>query len=131
MRRTIWLSVILLIGLASRTWPSQPRADEQTDTRRTALQPVSFRPLALGQVKPSGWLREQLKTQAAGLSGHLDEFWPDTKNSAWSRARSKARPHRPADHRVPEACTALTIEDERSFPVRAGRAYHVSAPRAS
>jgi uncharacterized protein len=44
---------------------------------------VSFRPLALGQVKPSGWLREQLKTQAAGLSGHLDEFWPDIKNSAW------------------------------------------------
>ena len=83
MRRTIWFTVILLIGLASRTWPSQPRADEQTDTRRTALQPVSFRPLPLGQVKPSGWLREQLETQAAGLSGHLDEFWPDIKNSAW------------------------------------------------
>ena len=83
MRRTIWLTVILLIGLASGAWPSQPRADEQTDTRRTALQPVSFRPLPLGQVKPSGWLREQLETQAAGLSGHLDEFWPDIKNSAW------------------------------------------------
>jgi len=93
MRRTIWLTVILLIGLASGAWPLQLKGDEQTDTRRPALQPVSFRPLALGQVKPSGWLREQLKTQAAGLSGHLDEFWPDIKNSAWSRARSKARPH--------------------------------------
>jgi uncharacterized protein len=93
MRPTIWFMAILLIGMASGAGPSQLRGDEQTETRRPALQPVSFRPLALGQVKPSGWLREQLKTQAAGLSGHLDEFWPDIKNSAWSRARSKARPH--------------------------------------
>jgi uncharacterized protein len=83
MRPTIWLTVILLIGLSSGGWPSQLKADEQTDAGWPALQPVSFRPLALGQVKPSGWLREQLKTQAAGLSGHLDEFWPDIKNSAW------------------------------------------------
>jgi len=83
MRPTIWLTVVLLIGLASGAWPSQLKGDEQTDTRRPVLQPVSFRPLALGQIKPSGWLREQLKTQAAGLSGHLDEFWPDIKNSAW------------------------------------------------
>ncbi|MGZ3299839.1 MAG: hypothetical protein ACXWPK_08545 [Isosphaeraceae bacterium] len=93
MRPTIWFMAILLIGMASGAWPLQLRADEQTETCRPALQPVSFRPLALGQVKPSGWLREQLKTQAAGLSGHLDEFWPDIKNSAWSRARSKARAH--------------------------------------
>jgi len=83
MRRTSWLTVVLLIVLTSGAWPSQLRADEQTDTRRPVLQPVSFRPLPLGQIKPSGWLREQLKTQAAGLSGHLDEFWPDIKNSAW------------------------------------------------
>ena len=83
MRLTIWLTVIPLIGLASGAWPSQLKGNVQTDTRRSALQPVSFRPLALGQVKPSGWLREQLETQAAGLSGHLDEFWPDMKNSAW------------------------------------------------
>ena len=93
MRLTIWLTVIPLIGLASGAWPSQLKGDEQTDTRRPALQPVSLRPLALGQVKPSGWLSEQLETRAAGLSGHLDEFWPDIKNSARSRARSKARPH--------------------------------------
>jgi hypothetical protein len=37
----------------------------------------------LGQVHPAGWLRQQLRTQAAGLSGHLDEIWPDVKDSAW------------------------------------------------
>src|SRR5271157_4139502 len=89
MRPMIWSTVIPLIGLASGAWPSQLRADDQTETRRPALQPVAFRPLPLGQVKPSGWLREQLKTQAAGLSGHLDEFWPDIKNSAWIGGRAE------------------------------------------
>ena len=33
---------------------------------------------------PKGWLLEQLRLQAQGLSGHLDEFWPDLgPNSAW------------------------------------------------
>jgi uncharacterized protein len=34
-------------------------------------------------IKPSGWLKDQLRIQRAGLSGHLDEFWPDIKDSAW------------------------------------------------
>jgi hypothetical protein len=130
MRPTIWLTVILLIGLASGAWPSQLKADEQTDTRRTALQPVSFRPLALGQVKPAGWLRKQIETQAAGLSSAAVEPG-EKRNPTRGVDPDPLRMHRPADHRVPDAGTALTIEDERSFPVRAGRAYHVSGPRAS
>jgi hypothetical protein len=39
--------------------------------------------LALGSIKPAGWLKDQLRIQGAGLSGHLDEFWPDIKDSAW------------------------------------------------
>lgn len=44
----------------------------------------AFRPLRLGEVRPTGWLLEQLKTQAAGLSGHLDLFWPDVRDSRWT-----------------------------------------------
>ncbi|MFH0911133.1 MAG: beta-L-arabinofuranosidase domain-containing protein [Planctomycetota bacterium] len=43
----------------------------------------AFRPYALGTVKPAGWLQRQLRIQAAGLGGRLDEFWPDIKDSAW------------------------------------------------
>ncbi len=43
-----------------------------------------FRPLALGTIRPRDWLREQLEIQAEGLSGHLDEFWPQVgPDSGW------------------------------------------------
>ncbi len=45
------------------------------------LQPKKLTALPLGQIKPAGWLLEQLKTPARGLSGHLDEFWPSVSQS--------------------------------------------------
>lgn len=35
------------------------------------------------ELKPRGWLRRQLEIQAKGLSGHLDQMWPDVRDSAW------------------------------------------------
>jgi hypothetical protein len=43
----------------------------------------AFRPLPLGSITPTGWLQRQLRIQADGLSGHLDEFWPDVGESRW------------------------------------------------
>ena len=48
-----------------------------------SLYPSIFQTLPLGSVMPKGWLLDQLELQAGGLSGHLDEFWPDVKNSGW------------------------------------------------
>ena len=51
---------------------------------RAPLQPNAFNPLPLGAIRPKGWLRKQLEVQAAGLTGHLDEFWKDVgPNSGW------------------------------------------------
>jgi uncharacterized protein len=39
--------------------------------------------LPLGSVRPAGWLKSQLEAQASGLTGNIDDFWPDLKNSMW------------------------------------------------
>jgi len=44
-----------------------------------ALAPLAFTPLPLGSIRPTGWLRNPLRIQADGLSGHLDAFWPDAE----------------------------------------------------
>jgi hypothetical protein len=49
----------------------------------TALHSPVFKSLALGEIQPEGWLLNQLRIQAAGLSGNLDRFWPDIKDSQW------------------------------------------------
>ena len=44
----------------------------------------AFQEVPLGDIRPAGWLQRQLVVQANGLSGHLEEFWPDLgPNSAW------------------------------------------------
>ncbi|MBN1442426.1 MAG: glycoside hydrolase family 127 protein, partial [Planctomycetes bacterium] len=49
----------------------------------SGLAALALRPLPLGSISPDGWLRRQLRLQADGLSGHLDEFWPDVGQSQW------------------------------------------------
>ena len=74
-------SLILLLALCTLDLRAAPK---QAIPNRSPLQPNVFNPLPLTAVKPSGWLLEQLRIQASGLSGHLDEFWPDVgPNSGW------------------------------------------------
>lgn len=62
---------------------------------RLPLQPAAFQALPLAALRPTGWLLRQLRIQAEGLSGHLDEFWPYVGSAtgwlggpgdAWERA---------------------------------------------
>lgn len=47
------------------------------------LRSCALSPLPLGSIRPSGWIERQLRIQADGLTGHLDEFWPDVAQSGW------------------------------------------------
>jgi uncharacterized protein len=45
---------------------------------------AAFEPLPLGSVRPAGWLRDQLLAQARGLTGRLEQVWPDVgPSSGW------------------------------------------------
>jgi len=57
--------------------PAEPKIPARS------LKKVAFLPLPLGSVHPTGWLESQLRIQADGLTGHLDEFWPDIRDSGW------------------------------------------------
>jgi uncharacterized protein len=51
---------------------------------RAPLASSAFYPLPLGSIRPLGWLKDQLRIQANGLGGHLDETWADVgPNSGW------------------------------------------------
>ena len=51
---------------------------------RSPLQSTPLYFLPLTSIRPKGWLERQLRIQADGLSGHLDEVWSDVgPNSAW------------------------------------------------
>jgi uncharacterized protein len=55
-----------------------------------ALYPNAYIKLPLGTVKPLGWLKSQLEIQAAGLTGNIDDFWPDLVNSSWKGGNGEA-----------------------------------------
>ena len=88
--RRRFLKQCALVGLAS-TLPANRHLLAATDPPpaspvkdRAPLTPGAFSSLPLGSIRPAGWLRQQLRIQASGLSGHLDETWPDVgPNSGW------------------------------------------------
>ncbi len=66
------------------TRPDPPSTVARVVRNRPPLQPSAFSPLPLGSIAPEGWLRRQLEIQARGLTGRLDEFWPDVgPTSGW------------------------------------------------
>lgn len=85
-RRTFLTQLSLgAAAVAAVPWAGRAAAAPPASRRDTArgLAEPAFRPLPLGAVTADGWLRRQLRQQADGLSGHLDEFWPDVGQSQW------------------------------------------------
>ena len=85
IRFIIVMLFALIISGCSRNEPETlyPGNPEQLHTN-------SYIKLPLGSIKPEGWLKDQLTAQAEGLTGYLDEFWPDLINSAWRGKEGEA-----------------------------------------
>jgi DUF1680 family protein len=80
-RRDFLSSVVAGVAVSGVQRSARPRPADSW--AQTLLRSPAFRPLPLGDIRPDGWLARQLRIQADGLSGHLDEFWPDVKDSQW------------------------------------------------
>lgn len=72
----------------------------------------TLEPLPPGHIRPAGWLLSQLQIQAEGLTGRLDEFWPDIANSGWIGGTAEAWERGPywLDGLVP---LAFLLDEER------------------
>ena len=77
-----------------------------------SLTPLHFQTLPLGAIRPRGWLAAQLRIQADGLTGHLDEFWPSVADSRWIGGDSEGWERGPywLDGLIP---LAFLLDDER------------------
>ncbi len=78
------LPLVLLLAAVSPLADAQQVNAQLSVKNRQPLAPNAMYPLPLTAIKPRGWLRQQLRIQADGMTGHLDEFWPDVgPNSGW------------------------------------------------
>ncbi len=83
-RRFLQTSACTLAFSAVANISSTAQGSATAARRSSALAQTAFKPLQLGQIRPAGWLLRQMRLQADGMGGHLDEFWPDVgPNSGW------------------------------------------------
>ncbi len=82
-RREFLASTAAGAAVAAASGKANGAGRQGAQQRLSGLAEPAFRPLPLGSIRPAGWLARQLRIQADGLSGHLDEFWPDVGQSKW------------------------------------------------
>jgi DUF1680 family protein len=98
-----------LVSFAGSAAPAETAAVRT----RAPLTAGKLTPLPLGSIRPRGWLLAQMKIQANGLSGHLDETWDDVgPNSGWLGGKGESWERGPyyLDGLIP---LAVQLEDAR------------------
>lgn len=58
------------------------KESRQSAERSSLVQPV-YKPFTLGSIKPSGWMKDQLELEAAGLAGNMFDFYRFVDDSRW------------------------------------------------
>ncbi len=102
-------ALVLSIGFTS-CGPSGENTNYKNNP--APLRPNAYIKLPLGAVKPAGWLKNELVAEASGLTGNIDDFWPDLSESAWHGGNGDSWERGPyyLDGLVP---LAYLLDDER------------------
>jgi uncharacterized protein len=110
MKNFIYLIIIVLAVIISGCNQQKGNVNYRNNTE--PLLTNAYIKLPLGTVKPSGWLKLQLEAQARGLTGNIDDFWPDLVNSSWHGGDGEAWERGPyfLDGLVP---LAYLLDDQR------------------
>ena len=112
MKRNFLYIVTIIVLLMTCCKTKNSMATSNYPVNRPPLKQTAYVKLTLGSIKPYGWLRDQLIAQSHGLTGHLDEFWPDLIHSAWKGGNGEAWERGPyyLDGLIP---LAFLLDDER------------------
>ncbi len=110
MKKYFCISLSLAILLISGC--GKQNINHNYKSNRAPLLKNAYIKLPLGTVRPAGWLKSELEDQAAGLTGNIDDFWPDLVNSSWRGGNGEAWERGPyfLDGLVP---MAYLLNDER------------------
>ena len=79
MYKSVWLLVFWTVLLScSKPEQKKPYAlNPHSLSNRSPLAATPYLELRLGSIKANGWLEDQLRRMADGLTGHLDEIYPE------------------------------------------------------
>ncbi|WP_050776415.1 hypothetical protein [Algoriphagus machipongonensis] len=72
-RFTTLLFLVILFACKSPEQSNEPHYL----SNRAPLIPTAYLELPLGSIQPEGWLKDQLQLMANGMTGHLDEIYPE------------------------------------------------------
>ena len=78
------LASVMLLG-ATSIEAKKRETTPQPIFNRAPLQEVPYAQLALGEIKPEGWLKDQMQTMLDGMTGNLDQIYEFVvgDNNAW------------------------------------------------
>ena len=85
-----FVSLLCIVAVLIAEGCSSGKKNHNYKSNPAPMKQNAYIMLPLGSVKPAGWLRSQLEAQASGLTGNLDDFWPDLKNSMWKGGTGEA-----------------------------------------